>query len=108
MFRAPWRRPQIPTIQGGPGAEPAAGDPMSVPPLRIGFIGSGFIAKFHLKSFESVRNAQITGVFSPTPAKRQALADAVNAAELGPCTAHDSLEALITAPDVDAIWLLSP
>ncbi|MBL8556589.1 MAG: Gfo/Idh/MocA family oxidoreductase [Phenylobacterium sp.] len=81
---------------------------MTVPPLRIGFIGSGFIAKFHLKSFESVRNAQITGVFSPTPAKRQALADAVNAAELGPCTAHDSLESLLNAPDVDAIWLLSP
>ncbi|MBX3485497.1 Gfo/Idh/MocA family oxidoreductase [Phenylobacterium sp.] len=81
---------------------------MTAPPLRIGFIGSGFIAKFHLKSFEAVRNAQITGVFSPTPAKRQALADAVNAAELGPCTAHDSLESLLNAPDVDAIWLLSP
>ncbi len=36
------------------------------PPLRIGFIGSGFIAKFHAKSFEAVRHAQITGVFSPT------------------------------------------
>jgi predicted dehydrogenase len=81
---------------------------MSVPPLRIGFVGSGFIAKFHLKSFESVRNAQITAVYSPTPAKRAALAEAVNAAELGPCTAHDSLDALVCAPDVDAIWLLSP
>ena len=82
---------------------------MSAPsPLRIGFVGSGFIAHFHVKSFESVRNAQITGVFSPTPAKRQALADAVNAAELGPCRAHDSLEALLCADDVDAIWVLAP
>ncbi len=78
------------------------------PPLRIGFVGAGFIAHFHLKSFLSVRNAVITGVFSPTPRKRQALADAVNAAELGPCRPHDSLESLVGADDVDALWILSP
>jgi predicted dehydrogenase len=80
----------------------------SPPPLRIGFIGSGFIAKFHAKSFQSVRHAQITGVFSPNPAHRQALADAVNEAELGPCRAHADLESLLAADDVDAIWLLAP
>jgi predicted dehydrogenase len=78
------------------------------PPLRIGFVGSGFIAKFHLKAFQSVRHAEIRGAFSPTVANREALAKAVNAAELGPCTAHASLEALVTAPDIDAIWLLAP
>ena len=40
-------------------------------PLRIGFVGSGFIAKFHAKSFQSVRHAQITGVYSPTAANRE-------------------------------------
>ena len=81
---------------------------MTTPALRIGFVGSGFIAKFHAKSFEAVRHAQITGVFSPNPAHRQSLADAVNAAELGPCRAHDDLESLLAADDVDAIWLLAP
>ncbi len=81
---------------------------MTTPPLRIGFVGSGFIAKFHAKSFEAVRHAQITGVFSPNPAHRRSLADAVNAAELGPCRAHDDLESLLAADDVDAIWLLAP
>lgn len=78
------------------------------PPLRIGFVGSGFIAKFHAKSFQAVRHAQITGVFSPNPTHRQALADAVNEAELGPCRAHADLESLLAADDVDAIWLLAP
>ncbi len=78
------------------------------PPLRIGFVGSGFIAWFHLKSFQNVRHAQITGVFSPTPAKRRALAEAVNAAELGPCNAYDDLESLIASPDIDALWILAP
>ncbi|HEV2532410.1 Gfo/Idh/MocA family oxidoreductase [Phenylobacterium sp.] len=78
------------------------------PPLRIGFVGSGFIAKFHLKAFQSVRHVQIAGVFSPTAAHREALAAAANAAELGPCAAYDSLDALLAAPDIDAIWLLAP
>jgi predicted dehydrogenase len=78
------------------------------PPLRIGFVGSGFIAHFHVKSFQSVRNAAITGVFSPTPDKRRALADAVNAAELGPCRTYDDLYSLITTADIDTLWILSP
>lgn len=78
------------------------------PPLRIGFVGSGFIARFHAKSFEAVRHAQISGVYSPTPANRDALVQAVNDAELGPCRAHASLESLLVADDVDAIWLLAP
>lgn len=78
------------------------------PPLRIGFVGSGFIARFHLKSFESVRNAEITGVFSATAAKREAFAEAVNAAELGPCTAYATLDDLLCAPGIDAIWVLAP
>jgi len=78
------------------------------PPLRIGFVGSGFIAKFHVKSFTSVRHAQITGVYSPTAKHRDALAAEVNGLELGPCRAHNSLESLLAADDVDAIWLLAP
>jgi len=77
-------------------------------PLRIGFVGSGFIAKFHLKSFLSVRNVQVTGVYSPTAEHREALAGEADAAELGPCRAHPDLESLLCAPDVDAIWLLAP
>ena len=78
------------------------------PPLRIGFVGSGFIAKFHLNAFKSVRHAQVTGVYSPTAAHREALAEAANAAELGPCRSHATLESLLCADDVDAIWLLAP
>jgi len=78
------------------------------PTLRIGFVGSGFIARFHLKSFQNVRHAQIVGVFSPTPENRRALAEAANAAELGPCRAYDDLDSLICAPDIDALWILAP
>lgn len=76
--------------------------------LRVGFVGAGFIAHFHLKSLLGVRNVEVTGVYSPTPAKRQKFADAVGELGLGTCTAHDSLEAMLAADNVDAIWILSP
>src|SRR5271156_3556731 len=52
--------------------------------LRIGLIGSGFIAKFHLQALVAVRHVTVTGVYSPTAANRQALAAEANALELGP------------------------
>jgi predicted dehydrogenase len=76
--------------------------------LRIGFVGSGFIAHFHLRSLVGVRNAEVTGVFSPTQANREAFAAAVGKLGVGECTAYPSLEALVTADNVDAIWVLSP
>ncbi|HEX2525956.1 MAG TPA: Gfo/Idh/MocA family oxidoreductase [Geminicoccus sp.] len=76
--------------------------------LRVGFIGAGFIAHFHLKSLVGVRNVEVTAVYSPTPAKRQAFANAVAALELGTCTSHESLEALLSSGEVDAVWILSP
>jgi len=76
--------------------------------LRLGFIGSGFIGHFHLQAMLGVRNVEINGVYSPTPDHRAKLADAVTEAEMGQCTAHQSLESLIKATDVDAIWILSP
>ena len=76
--------------------------------LRIGMIGAGFIACFHLESFTGVRNCAITGVYSPTKESRTALAARANELGLGPCTAHGSLDAVIKAKDVDALWILSP
>lgn len=76
--------------------------------LRVGFVGSGFIAHFHLKSMLGVRNVEVTGVHSRSAEKRARFADAVAGLGLGTCRSHDSLEALLDAGDVDAIWILSP
>jgi predicted dehydrogenase len=76
--------------------------------LRIGMIGSGFIAKFHLQSLIGVRNVAVTGVYSPTLAHREALARQANELDLGPCTAFDSLAAMATSGAVDALWILAP
>jgi predicted dehydrogenase len=76
--------------------------------LRIGMIGSGFMARFHLQSMVGVRNAKIGGVWSPTAAKRGAFADLVNRNDLGPCRAFPSLEAMVSSPEIDAVWVAGP
>jgi predicted dehydrogenase len=78
------------------------------PVLRIGFIGAGFIAHFHLKSLLGVRNVEVTGVYSRTAQRRDALAAAVSSLGVGTCRAYETLESLLAADDVDAVWILSP
>ncbi|MBZ7924470.1 Gfo/Idh/MocA family oxidoreductase [Ensifer adhaerens] len=76
--------------------------------LRVGFVGSGFIAHFHLKSMIGVRNVEVTGVFSRKAENREKFANEVESLGLGTCRTHESLEALLTADDIDAVWILSP
>ena len=77
-------------------------------PLRIGLLGSGFIANFHLQALLGVRDAQVSGVFSPTRAHREALANTANGMGLGPCKAYGSVEELVASEEVDAVWILGP
>src|SRR6202049_1247364 len=76
--------------------------------LRIGLIGSGFIANFHLQALVAVRHVAVTGIYSPTAAHREALAAKANALELGPCRPFPSLEAMLISGDIDAVWILGP
>ena len=76
--------------------------------LGIGFIGSGFIAKFHLQSFVAVRDADVLGVWSPNrehAAETAALARTLN---VGQARAYDSIADMVADPAIDAIWLLGP
>ncbi|MFX8813112.1 hypothetical protein ABTM61_19490, partial [Acinetobacter baumannii] len=64
-------------------------------PLRIGFIGSGFIAHFHLQALTGVRNVEVTAVYSTTAVRRDKFAARVRELDLGPCVAYGSIADLI-------------
>ena len=76
--------------------------------LRIGFIGSGFIARFHLQALTTVRNCRVAGVFSTTAERREATAALADSLGLGPCRAFGSIAEMVEHGDVDALWILSP
>lgn len=77
-------------------------------PLRIGFLGTGFIAGFHARALEAVRDATVTAVFGRDARRREDLAARCTEAGLGPCRAATSIEDLVCTGDVDALWLLTP
>ncbi|MBK8313017.1 MAG: Gfo/Idh/MocA family oxidoreductase [Acidobacteria bacterium] len=76
--------------------------------LGIGFIGSGFITRFHIKSFEAVRDADVLGVWSPNKVHAEEASHLARSLRLGDCRAFDSIEEMVASPDIDAIWLCGP
>lgn len=81
---------------------------MSRKTLGIGFIGSGFITRFHIQSFLAVRNADVLGVWSPNQTNAAEAAALARKIRVGDCQAYDSIEAMIASPDIDCIWLCGP
>jgi predicted dehydrogenase len=71
-------------------------------------VGSGFIAHFHLRSMVGVRNVDVTGVYSRDAGRRQRFVDAVTRLGMGECRSYATLEAMLQADDIDAVWILSP
>jgi predicted dehydrogenase len=76
--------------------------------LRVGLVGSGFIAKFHVESLVAVRHVTVNGIVSPTASHREALARRVDELELGPCRAYASIEPMLVSGEIDAVWILGP
>ncbi len=76
--------------------------------LGIGFIGSGFVAQFHIRSFVAVRDADILGVYSPNPEHAQHAADIAREVGVGDAKPYDSIESMIADPAIDALWVCAP
>ena len=76
--------------------------------LGIGFIGSGFIAKFHIKSFVAVRDADINGVWSPNKKHAEETAALARSLRVGNAQAFKTIEEMVASPDIDAIWICGP
>jgi len=77
-------------------------------PLGIGFIGSGFNARFHMQAFTAVRDAEVRGVWSPDAKRAGSAAAYARALDLGDTAAYKSVGAMVADPDIDAIWLCGP
>jgi predicted dehydrogenase len=76
--------------------------------LGIGFIGSGFVAKFHLDAWRGVRDADVLGVYSPNAAHAEATAARARELRVGNARAFGSIEEMVAAPEIDCIWLCGP
>ena len=76
--------------------------------LGIGFLGGGFISRFHIQSLLGVRDVDVTGVFSKTKQSAEDTASLANDLGVGPAKVFDNITEMVADPDVDAIWVCSP
>ncbi len=76
--------------------------------LGVGFIGSGFNARFHIQSWRGVRDADVLGVFSPNKKHTEDTAALARRLDVGNAKAYDSIAAMIADPTIDAVWLCGP
>ncbi len=76
--------------------------------LGVGFVGGGFNAQFHIRSWVGVRNADVLGVV--TRPKGDA-ADAValaNRLGVGGAKAYESVTDMVADPAIHALWICAP
>jgi predicted dehydrogenase len=102
--RNPIRRPALRRL----GAAMNSGRTMNNGRLGIGFIGSGFNATFHLRSWVGVRDADVLGIWSPTRAHAETAAQLARTLDVGSARAYDSITAMVADPAIDALWLTGP
>jgi predicted dehydrogenase len=76
--------------------------------LGVGFVGSGFNARFHMRSWVGVRDADVRGVWSPNRGRAEAAASLARSLRVGEARAFGSIEELVQAPEIDCIWLCGP
>ncbi|MGB2907054.1 MAG: Gfo/Idh/MocA family oxidoreductase [Candidatus Aminicenantaceae bacterium] len=76
--------------------------------LGIGFIGAGFIANFHLRSWVGVRDADILGIVDKHPQRAEEAASLAKKLRLGEARPFSTIADMVADPGIDAIWILSP
>jgi predicted dehydrogenase len=76
--------------------------------LGVGFVGSGFITRFHIRSWEGVRDADVRGVFSPHRERAEEAAALACSLRVGDAKAYGSIEEMAADPAIDCLWICGP
>jgi predicted dehydrogenase len=76
--------------------------------LGVGFVGSGFNARFHMASWVGIRDADVLGVWSPTQANAETAAAWARSLDVGAAKVYGSIGEMVADPAIDAVWLCGP
>jgi predicted dehydrogenase len=76
--------------------------------LGVGFVGSGFNARFHMQAMRAVRDAEVRGVWSPNAKNASSAAALARSLDIGDAHPYASISAMVADPAIDALWLTGP
>src|SRR5439155_26868684 len=81
---------------------------MTTERLGIGFVGSGFNARFHIQSLTSVREIDVRGVYSPNDKNAASSAALARELDVGDARPYKSIRDMVADPAINALWLSGP
>jgi predicted dehydrogenase len=76
--------------------------------LGVGIVGGGFVARFHIRSWVGVRDADILGIVSRTKEKANEAAALAKKLRVGDAKPYKSVTDMVANPEIDAIWICAP
>jgi predicted dehydrogenase len=76
--------------------------------LGVGIIGGGFNARFHIRSWVGVRNADILGIFDPDGKRAGEAVGLARKLSVGEAKAFRSITDMAADPKIDALWISAP
>ena len=76
--------------------------------IGIGFVGGGFITRFHIQSLIGVRNCEVLGVMSRTESSAEESASLARTIGVGEAKAFETVSDMVADPNIDAIWICAP
>jgi UDP-N-acetyl-2-amino-2-deoxyglucuronate dehydrogenase len=68
----------------------------------FGIIGAGMISRFHARAIAEIKNARLLGIYSPNKIKSDQFAGEHN------CTAYNTLDDMLSQPDIDIVCICTP
>jgi len=81
---------------------------MTTQRLGVGFIGSGFNAKFHMLGWTGVRDGDVLGVWSPNRRNAEAAAAYARRLDVGAAKPYATITDMVADPAIDAVWVTGP
>ena len=76
--------------------------------LGIGFIGGGFITRFHIQSLIGVRDCDVIGVLSKTKSSAEESCALARKLRVGDAKVYSSVTDMISNPYIHALWICAP
>jgi predicted dehydrogenase len=76
--------------------------------LGIGIIGGGFIARFHIRSWTGVRDADILGIFDLDEKRAKEASNLACSLNVGKTKPYRSITDMVADPAIDALWIGAP
>ena len=81
---------------------------MSQKSIGIGFIGGGFITRFHIQSLIGVRNCEVLGVMSKTRSSAEESASLARTIGVGDAEVFNTITEMVAEPSINALWICAP